>query len=121
MLDTNEVILYGNQGKSYWDKKKGTKWAKVNDHITSSVETGSGSGQSIIFGIKPIQILVPYIKILSPRNGIVVEPFCGSGSTIIACEIMKRKARAIEISPLYAEVIIRRFEKFTGKVATKIK
>ena len=92
----------------------------MNDHITSSVETGSGSGQKIIFGTKPIQILVPYIKILSPRDGIVVEPFAGSGSTIIASEIMKRKCRAIELSTLYGEVIIRRFEKFTGKEATKL-
>lgn len=48
-----------------------------------------------------------------------MEPFAGSGSTIIASEIMKRKCRAIEITPLYAEVIIRRFEKFTGKKAWK--
>ena len=120
LLDTYEVIIYGSQGKSCWDRKKGNKWSKVADHITSSAETFAGSGDAIIFGKKPIQILVPYIKILSPRDGIVVEPFCGSGSTIIASEIMKRKARAIELSPLYGEVIIRRFEQFTKKQATKI-
>ena len=120
LLNTNEIILYGSKGKSSWSKVKGTRWARMNDHITSSVETGSGSGQSIIFGTKPIQILIPYIKILSPREGIVMEPFCGSGSTIIASEIMKRKCRAIELSPLYGEVIIRRFENFTGKKAVRI-
>lgn len=46
-----------------------------------------------------------------------MEPFGGSGSTLIACEILKRKARCIEIEPLYAEVIITRWEKFTGKKA----
>ncbi|RXG63922.1 hypothetical protein ES695_14980 [Candidatus Atribacteria bacterium 1244-E10-H5-B2] len=69
---------------------------------------------------KPIQILVPYIKILSPRDGIVAEPFCGSGSTIIACEIMHRKCRAIEIEPIYGEVILMRWEKFTGRKAIKL-
>ena len=121
LLDTYEVILYGSQGKeAYWDKKKGTKWAVVNDHITSHASTGKSSGQSLVFGTKPIQILVPYVKILSPRNGIVMEPFGGSGSTLIACEIMKRKCRVIEIAPTYAEVILNRWEKFTGKEGIKI-
>ncbi len=120
LLDTYEVILYGNQGKSYWDKKKGTRWAKVNDHITWTASTEKSSGQSLIFGTKPIQILVPYIKILSPRGGIVMEPFGGSGSTLIACEIMKRKCRAIEISEIYGEVILNRWEKFSGLKAKKL-
>jgi len=120
LLDTYEVIIYGNQNKSYWDRKAGSKWAKASDHITWTAETGTSSGQSIIFGTKPIQILVPYIKILSPRNGIVVDCFGGSGSTLIACEIMKRRCRMIEIEPLYGEVILARWEKFTGLKSKKI-
>ncbi len=120
LLDTYEVILYGQQGKAYWDKKKGTRWARVNDHITWTAETEKSGGQNIVFGTKPIQVLVPYIKILSPRNGIVVDCFAGSGSTIIASEIMKRKCRAIEVSEIYAEVILSRWEKFTGKKAKKL-
>lgn len=121
LLDTYEVILYSQKGKSAWNKVKGTRWARINDHITHSAETSKSGGQSLIFGTKPIQILVPYIKILSPRNGIVVEPFTGSGSTIIACEIMKRKCRAIEIEPIYGEVILARWERFTGQKAKKLK
>lgn len=120
LLDSYEVILYGQTGESYWDKKKGTRWATASDHITAPAETGKSSGQSIVFGTKPIRVLLPYIKILSPRNGIVMEPFCGSGSTIIGSEIMKRKCRAIELSPLYGEVIVNRWEKFTGLKAKKL-
>lgn len=120
LLNTYEVILYGQQGKAYWDKPKRTKWAKVSDHITWTAETEKSTGQNIIFGTKPIQILVPYIKILSPRNGIVVDCFGGSGSTLIACEIMKRKCRMIEIASIYSEVIINRWEKFTGQTAKKL-
>lgn len=121
ILDSYEVILYGSQGKSYWDKgKKKGKWAKLTDHISSTAMTEAKSGQNIIFGTKPTQILVPYLKVLSPRNGLVMEPFGGSGSTIIASEIMKRKCRAIEIEPLYAEVIIARWERFTNKKANKV-
>ncbi|GAJ07969.1 unnamed protein product, partial [marine sediment metagenome] len=105
---------------AYWDRRKKTAWAKVADHITHAAETGKSGGQNIIFGTKPIQILVPYIKILSPRDGIVAEPFCGSGSTIISCEIMHRKCRAIEIEPLYGEVILLRWEKFTSRKAVKL-
>lgn len=119
LLDTNEIIIYGEKGKAYWDRRKKTSWAKISDHITHPAGL-EASGKNIIFGMKPIQILVPYIKILSPRKGIVVEPFCGSGSTIIACEIMKRRCRAIEIEPIYGEVILLRWEKFTGKKAVKI-
>ncbi|GAG08604.1 unnamed protein product, partial [marine sediment metagenome] len=75
LLDSYEVILYGQQGKSYWDKKKGTRWARVNDHITHPAETSKSGGQNIVFGTKPISVLIPFVKILSPRNGIVMEPF----------------------------------------------
>jgi len=120
LLDTYEVILYGQKGKSEWSRKKGSKWAKITDHITWTASTEKSEEQSVIFGAKPIQILVPYIKVLSPREGIVMEPFGGSGSTIIACEIMRRRCRAIEIVPLYGEVILARWEKFTGQKARKI-
>ena len=120
LLDTYEIILYGQKGESYWDRRKRSKWAKITDHITWTAETEKSSGQNVIFGTKPIQILVPYIKILSPRGGIVVDCFGGLGSTLIACEIMKRKCRMIEIEPIYGEVIINRWEKFTNKKAQKI-
>jgi len=120
-LDSYEVILYGQKGKSYFDRRKRTQWSKITDHISWAKEqSGKGEVENIIFGKKPIQILVPYIKILSPRDGIIAEPFCGSGSTIIACEIMKRRCRAIEIEPIYGEVILLRWEKFTGGKAVKI-
>jgi len=132
LLDTYEIILYAQQGdsewfgkrtleektkKGYYQKVKRSKWAKIADHITW---TEASSGQNIVFGTKPIQILVPYIKILSPRNGIVMDCFAGSFSTGIACEIMHRKCRAIEIEPIYAEVCINRWERFSGKRAQKI-
>jgi len=120
LLNAYEIILYGQQKESYWNRKKGSKWAKITDHITWTAETEASSGQNVVFGTKPIQILVPYIKILSPRGGIVMEPFGGSGSTLIACEIMKRKCRAIEIEPLYAEVILNRWEKISGQKAQKL-
>lgn len=69
---------------------------------------------------KPIELCQRAIKNSSEKGEIVIDCFAGSGSTLIACEIMKRKARCIEIDPLYGEVIINRWEKFTGKQPKKL-
>lgn len=120
LLNYYDIMLYGQEKESYWDRRKKTEWVKIGDHISYDIETSKTSTQNVIMGTKPIPILIPYVKILSPRNGIVAEPFSGSGSTIIASEIMKRRCRAMEIEPIYGEVILARWEKLTGKKAVKI-
>jgi DNA methylase len=55
---------------------------------------------------------------LTHRGDIVLDPFLGSGSTLIASEKTGRICRGLELDPLYVDVIIRRFESATGKVAT---
>ena len=54
------------------------------------------------------------------ENDIVLDLFCGSGSTMIACEQLNRKARMMELDPHYCDVIIARWEKFTGQKAVKL-
>lgn len=54
-------------------------------------------------------------KPIRNHNGDVYEPFSGSGTTIIACERLGRKCRAMEISPAYTAVAIQRFVDATGK------
>jgi len=58
------------------------------------------------------------MKSSAPENSIVVEPFLGSGSTLIACEKTNRKCYGMEISPHYCDVICRRYHDFTGDVPT---
>lgn len=120
LLNNYDIAIYGSQNEAYWDIQKKTRWAKVADHVSYTAVTDASSGQGVIFGTKPVQILVPYVKVLSPRGGIVVNCFAGSGSTLIACEIMRRSCRAIELEPIYAEVILRRWEKFTGNKAKRL-
>jgi DNA modification methylase len=50
----------------------------------------------------------------------VYEPFCGSGTTVIAAEQLNRRCFAIEIEPSYCQVIIDRWEAFTGQKAQKV-
>ena len=67
--------------------------------------------------MKPIRLIGLHLK-NSTRRGDVVIDFCGgSGSTLIACEKLGRKARLCELSPTYAQVIVERWQEFTGKDA----
>ena len=54
---------------------------------------------------------------LTNRGDIVLDPFLGSGSTLIAAERTSRICRGVELDPLYVDVIIRRYEAVTGSVA----
>jgi DNA modification methylase len=65
--------------------------------------------------IKPVAMVADAIRDCSNRNDVVLDPFGGSGTTLIACEKVGRKARLIELDPHYCDVIVRRFEKFTGE------
>jgi DNA modification methylase len=67
--------------------------------------------------VKPVALVADAIKDVSERNDIVLDPFCGSGTTLIAAEKTGRRARVIELDPAYCDVIVRRFERFTGKKA----
>ena len=67
---------------------------------------------------KPVDLISDAIKDCSKRNDLVLDPFGGSGSTIIACQKTGRRARVIEIDPLYCDVIIRRWQEFSGGIAT---
>lgn len=66
---------------------------------------------------KPVALFEHLLRCLSGEGAIIYEPFCGSGTTLIAAEITGRRCYAMEISPNYCDVIIRRWEEFTGKKA----
>lgn len=65
--------------------------------------------------IKPVAMVADAIRDCSNRNDVILDPFGGSGTTLIACEKVGRKARLIELDPHYCDVIVRRFEKFTSE------
>lgn len=69
---------------------------------------------------KPVELSATFIKNSSPFKWIVLEPFSGSGSTLIACEAVGRKCMAIELDPKYVQVAIQRREELTWNKAQKI-
>ena len=70
--------------------------------------------------MKPVKLFALSVCNSSKRGNIVLDTFGGSGTTIIACEQLGRKARIMELDPHYCDVIIARWEKFTGKKAVKL-
>ncbi len=106
-----EPILYGwkDGTKHYWcgARDQGNVWffdkPTVNDlHPT----------------MKPVGLVERAIENSSKSRDIVLDPFGGSGTTMIACEKTGRSARLIELDPKYCDVIVRRWQDFTGKAAT---
>lgn len=116
-----QTALFAIQGQgAYWEPyEKGKKYCPT-DFIDFNAADEKSSGQGIIFGVKPVEILIPYIKVLTKRGQIVLEPFGGSGSTLISSVMLGRRCYLMEKVPTYAEVILRRWEKHTGKTRMKI-
>ena len=107
-----EPILYGwKQGiDHFWcgARNQGDVWfvnkPRVNDlHPT----------------MKPVELVERAVQNSSKSRDIVLDCFGGSGTTMIACEKSGRQARLIELDPKYCDVIVKRWEEFTGKTAVR--
>lgn len=70
--------------------------------------------------MKPLELIANELKISSNEKSIIVDLFGGSGSTLIACEQLNRKCYMMELDPHYIDVIIDRWERFTGEKAIKL-
>lgn len=66
---------------------------------------------------KPVECMARPMRNNSKKGDFVYEPFCGSGTTIIAAEQLGRRCLAVELSPEYVDIIVRRWQNFTGKRA----
>ena len=69
--------------------------------------------------MKPVELVERAIRNSSRPGDVVLDPFGGSGTTLIAAEKSGRIARLIELDPKYVDVIVRRWEEFTGKQAIR--
>jgi len=115
-----ENALFATSGKPHWEGYEHGKKYQPTDFIQHNAVDAKSSQQGIIFGTKPLEVLIPYLKVLTKRGDLVIEPFGGSGSTLIACEKMGRRCYLMEKVPTYAQVIIRRWEMVSGRKAVKL-
>lgn len=114
-----ENALFMTSGSPHWEPyEKGKKYCPT-DFATFKAADEKSSGQGIIFGTKPIELLLPYMKVLTKRGDLVLEPFCGSGSTMVTAAKLNRRCFMMEKSPVYLTVALRRWEKFSGLKAVK--
>ena len=67
--------------------------------------------------VKPVALVADAIRDCSKRRQIILDPFAGSGTTVIAAEKTGRRARVLELDPLYCDTVIRRWQAYTGKRA----
>lgn len=67
--------------------------------------------------MKPVELVERAVKNSSKTQDIVLDPFGGSGTTLIACEKLGRQCRMVELDPKYVDVIVTRWQEFTGKAA----
>lgn len=104
-----EYCLVFRRSAKFNTKQDGVSYSKVLEHKR---ETGLHPT------MKPVQMLENQIKIVSDSGDLCLDLFGGSGSTLIACQKTGRIAYLMEIDPKYCDVIINRWQDFTGKQAT---
>ncbi len=107
-----EPILYGwKQGVDhFWcgARDQGDVWF-INKPIKNELHPT----------MKPVELVERALRNSSKSRDIVLDSFGGSGTTLIACEKLNRQARLIELDPKYCDVIVKRWEEFTGKTAVR--
>ncbi len=113
-----ELIFYGFKagggGKEYWysgrsEDEASDVWRVSRDATTSYLHPTQ----------KPIELPARAIRNSSKAGDTIYDPFGGSGSTLIACEQLNRTCYMMEIDPVYCDVIVKRWEKFTGEAAKR--
>ena len=109
----HEPCLYGwkNGASHHWFSDRKQTTVMEFDHPTKSVEHPT---------MKPIPLFAYMIQNSSQEGWNVYDSFGGSGTTIMACEQLNRKGFSMELDPHYCDVIINRWETYTGKKAKKI-
>jgi hypothetical protein len=112
----HEPCWYAVRGTGEWrgDRKQTTVWQIAN----ASAFRGEKDDMSSKHGTqKPVECMRRPIENNSSPGQAVYEPFCGSGTTIIAAAMTGRLAIAIELSPAYVDVGVKRWQDFTGEAA----
>lgn len=109
----HEPCMYG------W--KKGASHYFTNDRTkTTVIDCNKPNRNGEHPTMKPIELMGECVNNSSKEGELVLDLFGGSGSTLIACEQLNRKCYTMELDPHYCDVILARWEKFTGKTAERL-
>ena len=105
-----EIILCSNNGNEITGKRIGSVWSIQKDNANDYIHATQ----------KPVELSATSILNTTNKNDVVLDLFGGSGSTLIACEQLNRKCYMMELDPHYIDVIIKRWEDYTGNKAVKL-
>jgi DNA modification methylase len=105
-INNIELGRHGRTRTNVWEYRGLNSFGRDRDNLLKTHPT-----------VKPLALVADAIKDCSKRGDIILDPFAGSGTTIIAAEKTQRRAAAIEIDPHYIDAIIRRWQTYTGKRA----
>lgn len=119
---TLTTLLEDNQSIDTMKKKElqSLLWAIMEYLPTTTIEEKRPSANVLHPTMKPVPLIGRLIKNSSRKGEIVLDPFGGSGTTLIACEQLGRSCRMVELDEHYANVIIDRWQKLTGEKAKEI-
>ncbi len=106
-INNIELGRHGRYRTNVWDYAGINSFGRDRDSLLAIHPT-----------VKPVALIGDAIKDCTRRGDLVLDPFCGSGTTIIAAEKTGRVAAAIEIDPHYVDAAVRRWQQMTGRVAT---
>ncbi|MBX9681835.1 MAG: hypothetical protein K2X38_24005 [Gemmataceae bacterium] len=86
---------------------------------TTVLEVDRPNANDVHPTMKPVAMFAYQIGNSTASQALVYDPFLGSGTTLIACEQLGRRCCGMELSPQYCDVIVKRWEHFTGKKAER--
>jgi site-specific DNA-methyltransferase (adenine-specific) len=107
----HEPCLYG------WKEGAGHLWA-ADRKQTTILEFARPTSSQLHPTMKPVDLIEYQVNNNTKGSDVVLDLFGGGGSTLIACEKLGRHARLMELDPKYVDVIVRRWQEFTGKQST---
>jgi len=113
----HELIMFGlvaSVGVSI-TKSLGVEVGRITDANVWTIKREQNQGMHS--ALKPQEVMIRAIKNSSDSNALVLDLFLGSGSTLISCQQTGRKCYGMELDPKYCDVIVKRWEDFTGKKA----
>jgi DNA modification methylase len=117
-LPDTEYILYFSRAGRIWNNSLKPMDIYSKFYISKKLEGRDGVGD-LHPTMKPIQLISNRIKISSKLNGIVIDLFLGSGSTMVAAHQLKRKCYGMELDPKYCQVIVDRMRKLDPTLQIK--
>lgn len=119
----HEFILFASNNKSIsFDNKSESNVFEYPSPTSFKFRHEDNAGESKLPHptMKPIALIAKTLKNSSKKGDVILDSFGGSGSTLMACEQTNRHCYMIELDPKYVDVIITRWEKFTGEKAKNI-